>query len=150
MPQSFSDVLIHLIFSTKNRYRFITPAVESELYAYICGIARELGCPILKIGGDSDYVHILFKLSRTETIAHFVEMVKKRSSKWIKSKGDSFKAFRWQAGYGAFSMGQKNVEHLIQYIEGQKTHHKTITFQEEYRRFLKAYGLDYDERYVWD
>ena len=150
MPQSLSNILIHLIFSTKERYPYITPAMEVELYSYISGIGRELQCPIIKINGTPEHLHILFKFPRTETVAHIVEIMKKRSSKWIKTKGDEFRTFQWQAGYGAFSIGYSNVIPLTKYIENQKEHHKKVTFQVEYRKFLKAYRIEYDERYVWD
>ncbi|HKR60945.1 MAG TPA: IS200/IS605 family transposase, partial [Pyrinomonadaceae bacterium] len=137
MPQSLSSVLIHLIFSTKNREPFITPAIESELYPYMATIFRELKSPSLTIDGTSDHVHTLFALSRTITIAELVEAVKTSSSKWIKTKDRKFKNFHWQKGYGAFSIGQSNVADLKRYIGSQKQHHRRVSFQEEYRNFLK-------------
>ena len=113
-------------------------------------IFRELKSPSLTIDGTSDHVHILFSLGRTITIAALVEEVKTESSKWIKTKGPEFRNFHWQKGYGAFSVGQSNVAALKRYIRGQKQHHRRVTFQDEYRKFLAAYGIDFDERYVWD
>ena len=150
MSQSLSSVLIHLVFSTKNRETFITPAIETELHPYMATIFRELKSPSLAINGATDHIHILFSLARVVTIADIVEEVKTSTSKWIKNKGREFRNFHWQRGYGAFSIGQSNVASLKRYIRGQKEHHKQITFQDEYRKFLKAYGIDYDERYVWD
>jgi putative transposase len=150
MPQSLSSVLIHLVFSTRNREPFITPAIESELHPYIAKIMRELKSPSLTIDGTSDHVHILFSLARVITIADLVEEVKTNSSKWIKTKGRGFRNFHWQKGYGAFSIGQSSVTSLKRYIRGQKHHHRRVTFQDEYRKFVAAYGIDYDERYVWD
>ena len=150
MPQSLSSILIHLIFSTKHREPFITPAIETELHPYMATIFRELKSPSLTIDGTSDHVHILFSLGRTITIAALVEEVKTESSKWIKTKGPEFRNFHWQKGYGAFSVGQSNVAALKRYIRGQKQHHRRVTFQDEYRKFLMVYGLDYDERYLWD
>ena len=150
MGQSLSSILIHLVFSTKNREPFITSAVETELHPYMAKIFRELKSPSLAIDGTSDHVHILFSLARVITIADLVEEVKTNTSKWIKTKGREFKNFHWQKGYGGFSIGQSNVAALKRYIRGQKTHHRRVTFQEEYRKFLNAYGIDYDERYVWD
>jgi REP element-mobilizing transposase RayT len=149
MPQSLSSILIHQVFSTKNREPFITPAIETELHPYLAKIFRELKSP-LAIDGTADHVHILFSLSRVVTVADLVEEVKTESSKWIKRKGPEFKNFHWQAGYGAFSIGQSNVETLKRYIRGQKKHHTKVTFQDEYRQFLERYQVDYDERYVWD
>jgi REP element-mobilizing transposase RayT len=150
MAQSLSSILIHLVFSTKNREPFITPAIEPELHKYMATIFRELKSPSLTIDGTSDHVHILFSLARVITPADLVEEVKPSTSKWIKTKGREFKNFHWQKGYGAFSIRQSNVATLKRYIHNQKRHHQRVTFQDEYRKFLKAYGIDYDERYVWD
>ena len=116
----------------------------------MASIFRALKSPSLAIDGMTDHVHILFSLGRVITIADLVEEVKTESSKWIKTKGSEFKSFHWQKGYGAFSIGQSNLATLKRYILGQKKHHQRVTFQDEYRKFLKAYGIDYDERYVWD
>jgi putative transposase len=150
MPQSLSSILVHLIFSTKNREPFISEVIEAELHPYMASIFRALKSPSLAIDGTSDHVHILFSLSRVIKIAELVEEVKTESSKWIKTKGPEFRNFHWQAGYGAFSIGQSQVPILKRYIARQKLHHQRVTFQDEYRKFLKTYGIDYDERYVWD
>lgn len=150
MPQSLSSILIHLVFSTKHREPLIVPQVESELHAYMAAIFREYQSPALLINGTSNHVHILFALSRRVTVADLVEEVKKRSSKWIKTKGIELKNFQWQSGYGAFSIGQSNVATLKKYIVGQKEHHRHKSFEEEYRNFLEKYGVAYDEKYLWD
>ncbi len=150
MPQSLSSILIHLVFSTKNREPFITPAIESELHPYMATIFREHNSPSLIIDGTKDHVHTLFALGRTITIADLVEEVKTGSSKWIKTKGRGFRNFHWQKGYGAFSIGQSNVAALKRYIRNQKQHHRRVSFQDEYRDFLKRYEIEFDERYVWD
>jgi putative transposase len=150
MAQSLSSILIHLVFSTKNREPFITPAIETELHPYMAKIFCELKSPSLAIDGTSDHLHILFSLGRVIKVADLVEEVKTASSKWIKTKGREFRSFHWQKGYGAFSIGQSNVDTLKRYIRGQKRHHNRVTFQDEFRKFLKRYQIDYDERYVWD
>ena len=150
MPQSLSSILIHLVFSTKHREPFITPSIETELHPYLATIFRALKSPSLCIDGTADHVHILFSLARGITIADLLEEIKTESSKWIKTKGPESRNFHWQKGCGAFSIGQSNVETLKGYIRGQKQHHRRVTFQDEYRKFLKSYGIDYDERYVWD
>jgi putative transposase len=124
MPQSLSSILIHLVFSTKNREPFITPTIEPELHPYLASILRALKSPYLAIDGTADHVHILFSLGRVITVADLVEEVKTESSKWIKRKGWEFRNFHWPAGYGAFSIGQSNVETLRRYIRGQKKHHR--------------------------
>jgi REP element-mobilizing transposase RayT len=150
MPQSISSVLIHLVFSTKRREPFITPDIEAELHAYLAAVFRECQSPAITINGTENHVHALFILSRTATVSGLVEEVKKRSSKWIKTRGAEFRHFQWQAGYGAFSIGQSNVEALKKYIAAQKEHHRRRTFEDEYRAFLRKYGAQFDERYVWD
>ena len=150
MPQSLSSILIHLIFSTKNREPLLTPEIETELYPYLASIFNAMKSPALIINGTSDHLHMLFSLSRVVTIADIVEEVKTESSKWIKTKGREFRNFHWQSGYGAFSIGQSQVPTVKRYIARQKEHHRHVTFQDEYRKFLKAYDIEYDERYVWD
>jgi len=150
MPQFLSSILIHLIFSTKNRERYLTPGIEAELYPYMASIFKALKSPALIINGTSDHLHTLFSLSRLMTIADVVEEVKTESSKSIKRKGIEFRNLHWQSGYGAFSIGQSQVPAVKRYIGRQKQHHRRVTFQDEYRKFLKAYDVEYDERYVWD
>ncbi|HVG34707.1 MAG TPA: IS200/IS605 family transposase [Pyrinomonadaceae bacterium] len=150
MPQSLSSILIHLIFSTKRRESIISPDIEAELYAYIATVLREYKSPAILINGTRDHIHILFALSRTVTVSDIVEEIKKRSSKWIKTKGSEYRNFQWQTGYGAFSVGQSNVTALKKYISAQKDHHHHKSFQEEYRAFLMKYNIEWDEEYLWD
>ena len=120
MPQSLANILLHLTFSTKERRRLIRPEMEAELYRYMAGTCRNLGCPAHEIGGMDDHVHVFFSLSRTITVAHLVEEVKKGSSKWIKGKGQAYELFSWQAGYGVFSIGQSGFDGLRRYIQNQR------------------------------
>ena len=150
MPQSLSNILLHLVFSTKNREPLILPELESELYAYIAGIHRNMDCPLLKIGGTDNHLHILCRLERVVTVSQLLEEVKKSSSKWIKGKDERLAGFAWQAGYGAFSIGVSNVEALEKYIARQKAHHRQQSFEDEYRALLTKYRVEWDEKYVWD
>ncbi len=147
MPQSLSSVLIHLVFSTKNREKFITEAAEIELHKYLATTFRACDSPALLIGGDTDHIHALFALSRTWAIADIVKEVKASSSKWLKSKVGEF---QWQGGYGAFSIGQSGVKDVKKYIANQKEHHRKFSFQDEFRMLCDKYEVEYDERYVWD
>ena len=149
MPQSLSNILVHLTFSTKERRPDIDAAIEPELHRYLGAVCGELGCQSLGVGGTTDHVHICFRLSRTVTVAAVVEEAKKRSSKWIKTKGDRHRLFEWQGGYGAFSIGQSSLEALQRYIATQREHHETRDFKAEFRALLDKYGVEYDERYVW-
>jgi REP element-mobilizing transposase RayT len=150
MSQSLSNVLIHLVFSTKNRIKYISSEIEQELYSYLAKTCQSHDCPVLKIGGVEDHVHLLCQLARTVTISKLVEQVKKGSSKWIKTKGPQFSGFFWQNGYGAFSIGASQISVLRNYIQNQKDHHQRVSFMDEYRELLKKYQIKYDERYVWD
>lgn len=151
MPQSLSQVLVHLVFSTKNRQPFIFEKIEPELYAYIAKILYdECQSPALIIGGDKDHLHILLVQHRTWAMAKIVELIKKRSSKWIKIKGNELRTFQWQTGYGAFSVSCSNVEIVKRYIASQKEHHRKNSYQDEFRIFLKKHNIEYDEKYVWD
>jgi len=150
MPQSLSRILVHLIFSTKNRIPFLTQEIRAELHPYLAVVLTEGGCPSLQVGGVEDHVHALFGLPRTLTVAEVVEMVKTTSSKWIKTKGTALESFYWQTGYGAFSVSQSHADDVIRYIQDQERHHQKRTFQDEYREILRLYNITYDERYVWD
>jgi REP element-mobilizing transposase RayT len=150
MPQSLSRILIHLVFSTKNRECVLTQAIQTELHPYLAGILDHIQCPSLQVGGVTDHVHLFFGLSRTRTIAEVVETVKTSSSKWIKTKAATLADFHWQLGYAAFSVSQSDVEAVVAYIRTQAQHHQKMTFQDEYRRLLERYQVAFDEEYVWD
>lgn len=150
MPQSLARVLVHLVFSTKDRVPLLTPVISTELHPYLAVVLRDNDCPPLRVGGIQDHVHLLFGLSRTQSIAKVVEMLKTSSSKWIKSKGPEYAQFHWQAGYGAFSVSQSNAEAVVRYIDNQMEHHRRAGFQDEFRKMLDLHQVAYDERYVWD
>jgi REP element-mobilizing transposase RayT len=150
MPQSLSKVYVHLTFSTKNREPLITKEVQSRLFQYLGGICTGLECTPVQIGGYKNHVHILCLLSRKIAQMKLVEEVKKESSKWIKSIDNRFTNFYWQDGYGIFSVNPTEKDVVIEYIKNQEEHHKTKSFQDEFRAFLKKYNVEFDERYVWD
>lgn len=150
MPQSLAAILVHLVFSTKNREPLIKPEIESELFPYMATTCQSENSPALIINGTMDHVHLLVLLGRKTSIADLVEEVKSSSSGWIKSKGADYRHFYWQAGYGAFSIGQSGVNALKAYIANQKEHHRNKTFQAEFRALLQRYKCEYDERFVWD
>lgn len=150
MAQSLSNVLLHLIFSTKNRQPYIDDAIAPELYAYMTSIFTSLGSYVHKIGGIEDHIHIFCTLPRTLSISDLLEESKKHSSKWIKTKGQPYHDFSWQKGFGALSVSASQNDILVSYISNQKNHHKKQSFQDEYREFLRLYNIPYDEKYVWD
>ena len=151
MAQSLSRLWTHLIFSTKDRFPFLRDKVlRGEMHAYLAEMLRVHDCQTLIVGGVEDHAHSLFALSRSHSIASVVKEVKRTSSGWIKTTSRKMSKFYWQGGYAAFSVSQSNLADVIRYIENQEEHHKRVPFQDEYRAFLKAYGIEFDERYVWD
>ncbi len=150
MPQSLSNVLIHIVFSTKNREPLISAKVEPELHKYMAATFLALGSPTLGLNGTADHVHVLCALSRRISISELIEGVKKSSSKWMKTKGPGLRRFYWQSGYGVFSIGESNRAACLRYIARQKIRHRRQSFQEELREILSNYKMKYDERYVWD
>ncbi len=150
MAQSLSNVLVHLVFSTKHREPLIDRAIEADLYAYLAGIAKCLGCTTHKIGGIEDHVHVACTLSRSVAIADLVQQLKQSSSRWIKTRGDAYCSFAWQNGYGAFSISQSHRGALVRYIANQRKNHRGEGYQAEFRTLLERYQVTYDERYVWD
>jgi REP element-mobilizing transposase RayT len=141
---------VHITFSTKNRYPFISNEIEKELWTYLGGICKALECNPIRVGGYADHVHICCLLSKKITQTKLLEEIKKESSKWIKTKGWQYEKFYWQNGYGIFSVNPIEIETVVAYIENQYEHHKKRTFQEELLAFLKKYNVEYDERYLWD
>jgi putative transposase len=150
MPQSLSKVIVHIIFSTKDREPFLDSNVRARMHAYLATMCRDLGGELVRVGGVSDHVHIVTTLPRTLSQAEMIEQIKKASAKWIKEVDTRYRPFFWQRGYGAFSVSPSQLEAVLQYIEAQQEHHRTRTFQEEYRELLRKHGVDFDERYVWD
>lgn len=150
MPQSLTKIYLHLIFSTKHRTPMIDDGVKDELYAYLGGVCQAMDCEPIKIGGYFDHVHILCRFSKKVAVMDLLEEVKKRSRKWIKTKGEAYSNFYWQDGYAAFSVNPSQLQVVIVYITNQYQHHSKQGFQDECRAFFKKYGVEYDERYVWD
>ena len=150
MPQSLSNILIHLIWSTKDRHPWLGPAIRERTHAFLAGAVRQMDCEAYRVGGVADHLHLAVRLSRTLSVADLVKEIKTASSKWIKEQGREVNGFYWQQGYGAFSVGRSQKETLLHYIDTQEEHHRMRTFQDEYREFLNKYGIEYDERYVWD
>ena len=150
MAQSLSKVILHIIFSIRNREPWLDRDVRPRMHAYLATICHDLGADLVRVGGVADHVHIVTTLPRTVSQAQLVEQIKKASSKWIKALDARYRGFFWQRGYGAFSVSPSQLDAVLQYVEAQREHHRTRTFQEEYRELLHRHGVDFDERYVWD
>jgi REP element-mobilizing transposase RayT len=148
MPQSLANILIHVIWSTKERRPLISDAVRAGLHGYMAGILKNLESPALIINSVDDHVHMLCQLSKNLAACKLVEEVKKSSSKWMKEQGIT--DFAWQNGYGAFSVSQSNVDAVRKCIEDQAEHHRKRDFKDEFREFCRKHNVSLDERYVWD
>ena len=150
MGQSLVKNYVHIVFSTKCRQPLIYPPYEDELHSYLGGICKSMDYQPIKIGGYTDHVHMLCRLSQKIALMKLLEEVKSHSSKWMKTKDRSLSNFYWQNGYGAFSVNPAEAGAVIAYIANQHAHHSKKNFQDEYREYLNYYDVDYDERYVWD
>lgn len=148
MANTYTSIHLHLVFSTKNRERWITPDIEQGVWSYLGGICRSHGVKALHIGGVEDHVHLLISLPTTMALSEWMRRLKGESSKWISDQWPALKAFSWQDGYGAFSVGQSQVADTIQYITRQREHHAKSSFENEYRKFVTMHNLPVDERYL--
>lgn len=149
MPQSLAKILIHLVYSTKGRRLLLPHEPFVELHKYARGIFASQKCHMIEMNNVADHVHILFDLHRTEALSDVVMHVKKGTSRWLKEQAPRSREFDWQDGYGAFSLGQSQRPDAIRYLQDQQNHHRTVPFQDEFRKFLVAYEIEFDERYVW-
>lgn len=149
MATTLVKIDIHLIFHVRSTGVRMREEDLERIFAYIGGIIRGLGGIPIEVGGMPDHVHIFTSLPKTLALSDFVRAVKADSSKWLKSVSAHYDGFSWQEGYGAFSVSPSLSEKTIQYIRSQASHHKKRTFQDEYRLFLEAYGIDYDERFAF-
>ena len=151
MPQSLANVAVHLVFSTKDRQRYLAADdIRSEMHNQLGRTSKTLGCQPLRIGGVEDHVHLLGSLGRCISISEWVKELKRVTSIWIKERDPELGMFKWQSGYGAFSVSQSEIERVVAYIENQPEHHRRCDFKTEYRLLLERHQIEYDERYVWD
>jgi putative transposase len=150
MAQSLANIVVHLVFSTKERRPFLRDAERSQLHAYIAGVLKNHESPLMEINSVRDHIHILFVQSKNHAPAKVVEQVKSASSAWLKTLDGWYADFAWQAGYGEFSVSPMHVEAVREYIRNQAEHHRQEGYQFEYRRFCEKNGKPLDERYAWD
>ncbi len=150
MAHTFTNLLFHIIFGTKDRYPFIEPELRPDLHAYVGGIVREIGGAALSIGGTDDHIHILAKLPPVLAISNALRLVKTNSSKWVREQRGMRSKFGWQSGFAAFSVSESSARSVMRYIERQEAHHRKRTFAEEYIEFLEKNHIPYDPRYVFE
>lgn len=149
MSRTFSNLLTHVVFSTKDREPMIVPELKAELHAYLGGLTRELKGKAYGINGTTDHVHMLISLPPNVSISDALRFLKSNSSGWVHDKWSRRRSFAWQLGYGAFSVSKSTVSGVLSYIGSQPAHHRRITFKEEFIEFLVKDEIEYDERYIW-
>ena len=150
MPHSYTNLLYHLVFSTKDRCPLIDETLCSRLYEYLGGTIRGLGGIALEIGGIADHVHLLVKLRQDRAVSAVLRDLKANSSGWVNQRElIGARSFAWQTGYGAFTVSESQVEKVKQYIRRQESHHHKTTFQEEFVALLRAHGIEYNSEHLW-
>jgi REP element-mobilizing transposase RayT len=149
MANSYLSLHVHVVFSTKNRNRWLSPEIEAEVWSYLAGIIKNQGGNALQIGGVEDHIHILLTMPATISMSQMVKSIKGDSSKWISQNWPNMRGFHWQDGYGAFSVGQSQVAATVAYIKKQRQHHQRKSFEDEYKTFLTKHGIESDEKYIF-
>jgi REP element-mobilizing transposase RayT len=150
MPGTYSRILLHIVFSTKHREQWVKPEIAERLYPYMGGIVRAEKGVLYDIGGAEDHVHVYLCWGPDESVSNLMRTVKARSSKWVHDTFPALGSFAWQEGYSVFSVSKSQEEAVRKYIEGQAAHHKKEDFRSELLRMLRAHGVEFDERYVFD
>jgi REP element-mobilizing transposase RayT len=145
VAHTFAKLLVHAVFSTKQRVPLIRPEWKPRLLGYVGGIVREDGGHLIASNAMPDHVHLLMTVPVTKTVADILRLVKTNSSRWVHDTWPELRHFAWQTGYGAFSVSRSNLETVEAYIANQEEHHRKLTFQEEFVALLKRHGIDYDE-----
>ena len=149
MPSSLTKLYAHLIFSTKDRRRFLDDSIRPKVHGCLAEIIRAMNSPYVVVGGVDDHVHMLFDMGKLHAPASIVKELKVESSKFAKTLGRKYRQFYWQRGYGIFSVGPLNRDQVEQYVRNQEQHHRTKSYMDEFRSFLHTYNIEYDERYLW-
>jgi len=150
MPSTYTNLLYHIVFSTKQRIPLITKELQEDLYRYVGGIIRGEGGVSIKIGGTADHIHILTKFKPAVSVSDMLAKIKANSSKWMNDEKMKLRKFGWQEGYAAFSVSESQMPAVVEYVRNQESHHRKQTFQEEFLALLDRHGIEYDPRYLWD
>jgi putative transposase len=149
MANTYASLHYHIVFSTKNRVRWIRLEIEQRLWEYLGGIARKHRMSALQIGGIADHIHALVRAPASMPPSQIAQSLKGDSSKWVHDEFKDLRRFAWQDGYGAFTVSRSHLPEVVRYIQNQREHHRKKTFQEEYLDLLQRHGIQYDERYLW-
>ncbi len=150
MGYAYTNLTYHLVFGTKNRKPLIAPDTRLRVCEYLGGTVRGLGGRALAVNCAQDHVHILARLRQDHKVCDLVRDIKANSSKWLRRTLRCGRSFAWQTGYGAFTVSQSQIGRVATYIDGQENHHHKTTFEDEFVALLKAHGIDFDLRYLWD
>ncbi len=149
MAGTFTNLLFHIVFSTRDRAPLLTTQLRPELFKYIGGILRQQGGILLEIGAMDDHMHLLVKIRADQSVAEIVRLIKSNSSKWLNERPGPQDRFEWQSGYGAFTVSESQLPTVRKYILSQEEHHRARSFQEEFVEMLNRHGLKFDEQYIW-
>lgn len=150
MPQSLAKIYVHVVFGTKHRIPWLVGEVRPGLYAFVGSSLKEMDCQPIRIGGITDHIHLLLRLSKNHALSRVIERVKTDSSLWIKTQGSFFGDFAWQNGYGAFSVDSSRLQIVLNYVSNQEAHHQGLLFKDELGEMFVTHGLEYNEKYFWD
>lgn len=150
MAHTFTHLLTHIVFSTKDRAPLLDDDLKPRLFAYMGGIIRELGGQAILINGPTDHVHILTTIPARISLSDFMRDLKANSSGWVHKEFPERRNFAWQTGYGAFAVSHSSLESVKEYIRTQEEHHRQRTFTDEFTVFLRRHEIAYDERYLWE
>jgi REP element-mobilizing transposase RayT len=149
MGHSYTNLLYHIIFSTKDRFPWLSDGIRPRLYDYLGGAVRNEGGAVLIINGMKDHVHIFARLRQDKSLSEFLRAIKASSSGWMHRTFMDQRGIAWQGGYGAFTVSQSQINRVKRYILNQESHHRRVSFQEELLALLKAHEVSFDERYLW-
>ena len=150
MANTYTTLYYHIVFGTSKRLPVLSKDMQDRVWAYLGGIARDNDMTAIAVGGMNDHAHVLLRMRPTQTVSKATQLLKGGSSLWIHQTFPALRGFGWQDGYGAFTVCRHHVDEVAEYVRCQREHHRKKTFQEEYLGFLKEYGVEFDERYVWD
>jgi len=150
MAHTYTDLIYHVVFSTKGRAPFVVEEIRARLWAYIGGIVRQMGGDALLVNGTTDHAHMLLHLPPTVAVANAVRDIKANSSGWVHDEWPARRDFAWRTGYGAFTVSESRRDSVLEYIAAQPEHHKVVSFKEEFLALLRRHKIAYDERCIWD
>ena len=149
MPHTFASLLVHVVFSTKDRAPDLSGELPGRLFPYLGGIVRELNGVALSVNGPADHVHLLLSIPAALSVADLLRVLKTNSSRWVHEQFPVQKGFAWQAGYGAFTVSGSRLEQVRDYIAAQQAHHRRVSFQQEFLSLLRKHGLEFDAKDAW-